>query len=147
MTVHVGDEVKIPCYEIIAGTLSDYRWLRWKRGQRPSRRRIKEVIKKQLGYNVNKSALFEHMNPKDHDVIQKRAQNGDMVYGVGLVLKNVTEEMEGFYTCLVSNHIGSSAASMYLSVKTSLPHGKCKLCIIEQNTNFINNITKAQSQV
>jgi len=114
-SVIIGSNVTIPCYEIITGTLSDYRWLKWRVGLAPSQSMILDVIRK--SHHIKKTDNFKLINPMHHKIIQKKSQMGDAVHGVGLVLTNVTDEDEGYYTCLVSNHIGSSATSMHLDVQ------------------------------
>ena len=54
-------------------------------------------------------------------VAKKSNRSNDQapLYGVELVFSNITEADQGFYTCLVTNHIGHDYKTMYLTVKKS----------------------------
>ena len=42
--------------------------------------------------------------------------NGKDHHGVFLILKNVTEAAQGWYSCVACNHVGCTMASAYLNV-------------------------------
>lgn len=116
-TVVVGRNATIPCYELISGTLPDFRWLRWKGRQDPVVLNIiasgtsefnKSVVE------VVKAARYKQVSKKSH-----RSNDQAPLYGVELVFTNITKQDEGFYTCLVTNHIGHDFKTMYLTVRES----------------------------
>lgn len=115
-TVPVGTNTTIPCYELISGTLPDFRWLKWKHYINDS---ILDFLVKEAG---GMDQYIQVLKTENYKQISKLAGNNDRrLYGVELVLNNARKSDSGWYTCLVSNHIGSDYASMYLNVieKTS----------------------------
>ena len=115
-TVPVGTNTTIPCYELISGTLPDFRWLKWKHYINYA---ILHFLVKEAG---GMDQYIQVLKTENYKQISKLAGNNDRrLYGVELVLNNVRKSDSGWYTCLVSNHIGSDYASMYLNVieKTS----------------------------
>ena len=106
-TAIVGQNVSIPCYELISGTLPDFRWLKWKR--KPNLTVLNMVAEGSKRYDINLG--FEIIKANQYN--QDRSQ----LYGIELVLTNVTKHDEGFYTCLVSNHVGHDYVTMYLTIK------------------------------
>ena len=103
-TVFVGTNTTIPCYELISGTLPDFRWLRWKGA-------VNATV---LGTIASGTSLFNQsvvevlLAERYKQVSKKSHRSNDRtpLYGVELVLTNVSLADEGFYTCLVTNHIG-----------------------------------------
>ena len=110
-TVPVGTNTTIPCYELISGTLPDFRWLKWKHYINDS---ILDFLVKEAG---GMDQYIQVLKTENYKQISKLAGNNDRrLYGVELVLNNARKSDSGWYTCLVSNHIGSDYASMYLNV-------------------------------
>lgn len=116
-TVVVGSNATIPCYELISGTLPDFRWLRWKGPQDPA---VLDVIAtgnskfNKSVVEVVEAARYKQVSKKSH-----RSNDQAPLYGVELVFTNITKQDEGFYTCLVTNHIGHDFKTMYLTVQKS----------------------------
>ncbi|XP_057305893.1 fibroblast growth factor receptor 2-like isoform X2 [Hydractinia symbiolongicarpus] len=119
-TRYVGDNTTIECYELISGTIPDFRWLKWKGAFNQTvlkkaadsdlhdvDQNVLEVLNVDLFKEISRS--LSGMNP-----------NKKNIFGVELVLVNLTVNDSGYYTCLASNHIGSDSANMYLNV---LPRG------------------------
>ena len=110
-TVPVGTNTTIPCYELISGTLPDFRWLKWKHYINDS---ILDFLVKEAG---GMDQYIQVLKTENYKQISKLAGNNDRrLYGVELVLNNARKSDSGWYTCLVSNHIGSDYASIYLNV-------------------------------
>ena len=113
-TAPVGTNTTLPCYELISGTIPDFRWLKWKHYVNYSILNDLPKESKDMG------EYLQVLKAENYKQVSKPAGNNDRVlYGVELVLNNVTVNDSGWYTCLVSNHIGSDYASMYLSVGES----------------------------
>ena len=113
-TAPVGTNTTLPCYELISGTIPDFRWLKWKHYVNYSILNDLPKDSKDMG------EYLQVLKAENYKQVSKPAGSNDRVlYGVELVLNNVTVNDSGWYTCLVSNHIGSDYASMYLSVGES----------------------------
>ncbi|XP_057305894.1 titin-like [Hydractinia symbiolongicarpus] len=115
-TRYVGDNTTIECYELISGTIPDFCWLKWKGA---------------FNQTVLKKAADSDLHDVDQNVLQvlnvdlfkeiSRSSSGmnpnkKNIFGVELVLVNLTVNDSGYYTCLASNHIGSDSANMYLNI-------------------------------
>ncbi|XP_066927035.1 fibroblast growth factor receptor 2-like isoform X2 [Clytia hemisphaerica] len=116
-TEFVGTNATIPCYELISGTLPDFRWLRWK--GKENHTVLNTIATGTSKFNksvveVLQAARYKQVSKKSH-----RSNDQAPLYGVELVFSNITEADEGFYTCLVTNHIGHDYKTMYLTVKKS----------------------------
>lgn len=114
-TAVIGQNVSIPCFELISGTLPDFRWLKWK--TTPNVTVLDMVAQDTKEYSKD---ILEIMKADQYKQVSKqshRSKAHNPLYGIELVLHNVTESDQGFYTCLVSNHIGHDFVTMYLTVK------------------------------
>ncbi|XP_066926169.1 fibroblast growth factor receptor homolog 1-like, partial [Clytia hemisphaerica] len=63
---------------------------------------------------VLQAARYKQVSKKSH-----RSNDQAPLYGVEFVFSNITEADEGFYTCLLTNHIGHDYKTMYLTFKKS----------------------------
>lgn len=125
-TRYVGDNVSIVCYELITGTIPDFRWLKWTgnlnetlltrylgldNGVGSVDEDIARVIHGDFYRPTKKDAAWPNGNNR-----QGAGRQRQVVRGVECLLTNVTKEDSGFYTCIATNHIGTDYASMYLNV-------------------------------
>jgi Immunoglobulin I-set domain. len=69
----------------------------------------------------NKSVVDVLLAERYKQVSKESHRSNDQtpLYGVELVFTNVTIADQGFYTCLVTNHIGHDYKTMYLTVLKS----------------------------
>ena len=112
-TKFVDETATVPCYEILfGGAIPDFVWLKWKRN-------INDSV---LDFFIkNRDVVDEYLEVIRPDLYKQvsRYQSRTSLkskFGVELVLQNLTINDSGWYTCLVSNHIGSDFSSMYLNV-------------------------------
>lgn len=113
-TVHVGNNATIPCYELISGTLPDFRWLRWKD-------KVNETALNIIASGISNfdTSIVEILEAERYKQVSKKSHRSNdqtPLYGVELVFTNVSVTDSGFYTCLVTNHIGHDFKTMYLTV-------------------------------
>ena len=115
-TAYIGQNISIACYELISGTLPDFRWLKWK--IKPNVTILNKYIDQERVGVDNVLGLLRadqyHQIVKQTD---RREESEKRLFGVELLLTNLTRQDTGWYTCLVSNHIGSDYITMYLDVK------------------------------
>ena len=119
-TAYIGQNTSIPCFELISGTLPDFRWLKWKDNNTPNLTTLDHFIyEKHLDEDdLNVKILSAKRYRQIVKTTNRRSQySNPLLHGVQLTLSNVTAEDHGWYTCLVSNHIGGDYVSMYLDVK------------------------------
>lgn len=110
-TRFIGETATLQCYEVISGTIPDFRWLKEK--QNFSKSFLNFLTKKPE--DVNK--YVEILRAELYKQVSKKTQSdAGVIYGVELVLPNLTRNDSGWYTCLVTNHVGSDFLSMYLNV-------------------------------
>lgn len=103
-TKFVSETTALQCYELKSATLPDFRWLKGK----------KNFSKSFLDFLVKK---VEDLRAELHKQVSKNVQsNAGVIYGIELVLQNLTKNDSGWYTCSVSNHFESGFLSMYLNV-------------------------------
>ena len=121
-TKYIGENTTIPCYELISGTIPgtvlEFQWLKWK--STPNFKIVDRLIENNQEFgNMNKSMIEFVQADKSRQIVKetRRVNTRSLIYGVELVLTNLTKNDSGFYTCLVSNLIGSDYANMYLDVK------------------------------
>ena len=81
-TVPVGTNTTIPCYELISGTLPDFRWLKWKHYINYA---ILDFLVIEAG---GMDQYIQVLKTENYKQISKLAGNSDRrLYGVELVLK------------------------------------------------------------
>ena len=119
-TKYVGDNVSIVCYELITGTIPDFRWLKWIGPINETL--LTDYLQQESGVGAVDDKVAKVIHGKFYRPIKKDATwinaNGRVVVrGVECLLTNVTVEDSGFYTCIATNHMGEDYASMYLEVK------------------------------
>lgn len=116
-TVVVGDSVLIPCYELITGTIPDFRWFKW--AGTFNETLLAKLLKDELGVEAFDEKVIKVIHGKFYRPKRKVTYRVGklLVRGVGLHLTNVTQDERGFYTCVATNHIGTDYASMYLEVR------------------------------
>ena len=110
----VGSNTTIDCYELITGTIPDFRFIKWK--VKPDMSLLNEMISD----SSFEKKYVELLDPGGYESISKktsRINEQNLLYGVQLRLQNVSVNDSGYYTCLVSNHIGSDYVTMYLDVR------------------------------
>ena len=113
-TVQVGKNATIPCYELISGTLPDFRWLRWK--EKVNKTVLNIIASGTSNFDTSIVEVLEAERYKQVSKKSHRSNDQLPLYGVELVFTNVTVSDSGFYTCLVTNHIGHDYKTMYLTV-------------------------------
>ncbi|XP_065650012.1 fibroblast growth factor receptor 1-A [Hydra vulgaris] len=129
-TVFVGSNTTIDCYELISGTIPDFRFLKWK--VKPDMNLLNEMISD----STFKKKFVELLDPGSYDSVSKktsRMNEQNNLYGVQLRLQNVSVNDSGYYTCLVSNHIGSDYVTMYLDVRSNTDHMQ-----LQKKTNIVS---------
>ena len=114
----IGSTASLPCYETVSTTLPDFIWLRWKGiANLTVLNKIAESSK-----NIADYASIVEIIPADRykqvskKVFRLRDPNHKML-GVDLMFAKVTAADRGFYTCLVSNHVGHDYKTTYFSVE------------------------------
>ena len=108
-TRFIGETAILPCYELMGGTLPDFRWLKSKQNI------TKPLLDFLLEEHEDVSKYVEILRAELYKQVSKRSDAG-VIYGVELILKNLTRNDSGWYTCLVSNHVGSDSLNMNLNV-------------------------------
>ena len=108
-----GNEIAIPCYNLLGGILPDFRWLRWK-GQ--FNQYVLKTIMSGSG-KIDKS-IVEVIGADRYRQVKKKSQrlNSKDIYGVELVFPKVSMSDAGLYTCVVMNHLGYDYKTTKLSV-------------------------------
>ena len=110
-TKFVGETTALQCYELKSATLPDFRWLKGK--QNFSKSFLDFLVKKV----EDNHKYVEVLRAELHNQVSKNVQsNAGLIYGIELVLQNLTKNDSGWYTCSVSNHFESDFLSMYLNV-------------------------------
>ena len=130
-TAQLGQRVVLPCIAIASSGLPHFRWIKWKRIPRnypgdlnfeddavtdlpPGR--FKTMSPSELG--------FTHLQPKKSNPFATTPQHGLLKpRGVKLVIRNLTEDDLGMYTCIAEDARGMDYASAFISKKTT-PQGK-----------------------
>ena len=107
-TVTTGGNLTLECREIVSVSLTDYRWIRWYKVP-PNHTKLE--FKDRPATNSSKYFLY--------DLKYYSAFKDGSEYGVKLMLRNVTEKDSGLYTCLVSNHLGFTSRSAFVTVADS----------------------------
>ena len=111
-TARIGDDVTFKCVELFSPVLTDYRWLHWK--QLPP-------SYPELGLNEDEpspnSSYYTIIDPKHYQAFQFKPK--EEKYGGRVLLRNVTKQDEGMYTCLISNHVGKGWKNAWLKVLSS----------------------------
>lgn len=110
-TRFIGETATLQCYEVISGTMPDFRWLKGK--QNFSKSFLNFLTKKPEDVHKYVEILRAELYKQ---VSKKTRSDAGVIYGVELVLPNLTRNDSGWYTCLVTNHVGSDFLSMYLNV-------------------------------
>lgn len=89
-------------------------WLKWKRNINDSVLdfliKNRDVVDEYLEVIRPRPDLYKQVSK------YQRRTSLKSKFGLELVLQNLTINDSGWYTCLVSNHIGSDFSSMYLNV-------------------------------
>ena len=87
-------------------------WLKWKKNIDDS------VLNLFIRFRADVDEYLEVIRPDLHKQVPKYQSGSSLKskFGVELVLQNLTVNDSGWYTCLVSNHIGFDFSSMYLNV-------------------------------
>ena len=103
----------LDCYDILGSTnMADFRWLHWL-GPPPVKANMKLV--------KNAAYLSDRYNGSiietKHYNTTKIQINNKNHHGVLLILKNVTESDNGWYSCVACNHVGCTMSSAYLTVR------------------------------
>ncbi|XP_057305891.1 fibroblast growth factor receptor 4-like isoform X2 [Hydractinia symbiolongicarpus] len=111
-TRYVGENTTIECLDIISLSVSHFNWFKW--AHSVNKTVIQKVIDSQSQQFLSKFGKFLHRNQSNPISIENVGKSG--IYGVELMLVNLTVNDSGYYTCLVSNHIGIDSANMYLNV-------------------------------
>ena len=86
----------------------DYRWLKW------HNQRENATLE-----NLSDRSLYAVLSPQFYEISTRQFLSLTRK-GISLKLKNLTMEDQGLYTCLVSNSVGFSVRSAFLSVKYPL---------------------------
>ena len=95
------------CLQLHSTTLTDYRWLKWHNP--PNNPTFHgPTFKNSSDYTLINSAQYASFKADIRDV-----------YGGKVILTNVTKKDAGMYTCIVSNHIGSSWRNAFLIIDDS----------------------------
>ena len=117
-TKYVGENVSIVCYELITGTIPDFRWLKWKGQLNESL--LRKYLTEYTGVAVDED-IAQVLRADLYRPTKRGTKNNSrsVVQGVELNLNNVTKEDSGYYTCIATNHISNDHASMYLEVVAS----------------------------
>ncbi|XP_067037569.1 fibroblast growth factor receptor 2-like isoform X3 [Acropora muricata] len=106
VTAKTGAHAHMSCFVLYSATIPDFRWWKWNKSI-TSLQNIEDSSHTYTPYKVIDSHLYK-------TILDGRK------YGVELRINNVTEDDFGLYTCFVSNHIGYSYNSAFLSRKETL---------------------------
>ncbi|XP_074612680.1 fibroblast growth factor receptor 2-like isoform X3 [Acropora palmata] len=106
VTTKTGAHAHMSCFVLYSATIPDFRWWKWNKSI-TSLQNIEDSSHTYTPYKVIDSHLYK-------TILDGRK------YGVELRINNVTEDDFGLYTCFVSNHIGYSYNSAFLSRKETL---------------------------
>ncbi|XP_015756848.1 PREDICTED: fibroblast growth factor receptor 2-like [Acropora digitifera] len=106
VTAKTGAHAHMSCFVLYSATIPDFRWWKWNKSI-TSLQNIEDSSHTYTPYKVIDSLLYK-------TILDGRK------YGVELRINNVTEDDFGLYTCFVSNHIGYSYNSAFLSRKETL---------------------------
>ena len=106
VTAKTGAHAHMSCFVLYSATLPDFRWWKWNNSI-TSLQNVKDSSHTYAPYKVIDSHLYK-------TILDGRK------YGVELRINNVTEDDFGLYICFVSNHIGYSYNSAFLSRKETL---------------------------
>lgn len=105
-TAKTGDNARMSCFVLYSATIPDFRWWKWNKSI-TSLQSVQDSTHTYAPYKVIDPRLY------------KSIRDGRK-YGVELRINNITEDDFGLYTCFVSNHIGYSYNSAFLSKKETL---------------------------
>ena len=106
-TVKTGSNVTFQCLEQDSTVLTDVRWLKWHNP--PNNPTLHESP-------VANLSDYTLINPAQYVSFKSNIRN---VYGMKIILTNVTKNDAGMYMCVVNNHIGTTWRSGFLIIDDS----------------------------
>ncbi|XP_057295092.1 fibroblast growth factor receptor 3-like [Hydractinia symbiolongicarpus] len=115
-TRYVGENASISCYTVTVHTESiHFGWLKWKSSlNKTFLRKVKHLRTNDIEYNEFK--LLNSTLVKRTTNAMRSNMERVTFFGSKITLVNVKLNDAGYYTCLVSNHLGSDSVSAYLNV-------------------------------
>ena len=114
----IGQDISVPCFEQIqSGTIPSFYWLKSKNS--PNISQLEQFIQDPKGTESKKDTL-EVMETDHYRQVYKLSNHSTKgrhpLFGIELVLNNMKESDEGFYTCIVANQVGFDYVTMHLKV-------------------------------
>ena len=103
VTATLGKTASLQCIELISNPMPDYRWYKWH-----------SVPSTYPLLDFSNSSLFTVISPIHYTPMQVKIGTSSR-YGGKLMIKNVTEDDLGLYSCVLRNQFGMDYGSAFLS--------------------------------
>ncbi|XP_066925067.1 fibroblast growth factor receptor 3-like [Clytia hemisphaerica] len=125
-SIDVGEHVRLQCHEQSNyGYRTKFRWIRWKKNFNPTKLQNigRDIVKNKLHFTnypfveeipSSEYKVFIHMQYDNKGRFSK-------LHGSDLTLSQVTEDDQGYYSCVASNSFGFDFLTRYVAVNKVFP--------------------------